>query len=221
MLHNHKRSCEIAQAPDWDGRTTTVLTTALMVKRVPLPKGKSLSPEQNARVREAVRALLPRYDDNITALARQLGISQAGLSSFLSGRTGAGFQLGTAVARMLRISLTALTDGADDGQAMSDAAMPVLGNARGWPAAEASYRARVGDRYPERAYEMARAAASAHAPDPITEDFVADVVMVLWKHHVDPSLIERSRKKIDAQIKGDETRAAKKLRASHAAKGKQ
>lgn len=73
-------------------------------------RGKSLGSEQNRRVRAAARSLLPRYG-SITALARRLGMTQAGLSSFLCGRTGAGFQLATALARELGVSLTELIDG--------------------------------------------------------------------------------------------------------------
>lgn len=180
-----------------------------MVPPMALPKGKSLSPPQNARVRAAARALLERHA-TVTALADVLGLTQAGLSSFLTERTGAGFQLAGAVARESGVSLGELIDGTD-ALPPPAAALPLLGNARGWDTAEAAYRARVGDKYPEKAYELARQAASAHAPDPITEDYVGDIVMVLWKHYVDPSLADRQQKKLDAQIKGLRTKGERRL----------
>ena len=63
---------------------------------VSLPKGKSFSPAQNERLRSL--ALDLRGEDTTTALAKRLGVTQAGLSSFLTGRTGAGVQLASAIA---------------------------------------------------------------------------------------------------------------------------
>src|SRR5438067_2073560 len=104
-----------------------------------LPRGKSFTADQNTRVREAVREMLPRFDNNRTALARELGISQAGLSSFLNERTGAGPQLASAVAHQLGISLSELIEGK---QHVERGDRPVFKNLAGWSEAEATARAR-------------------------------------------------------------------------------
>jgi len=74
--------------------------------------GKSYSVEQNERLRERARDLLSeRYDGNKTALAAALGLSQATVSNFLNGKSGAGFQLVTALARELGVTHDALVHG--------------------------------------------------------------------------------------------------------------
>src|SRR4051812_22662295 len=64
-----------------------------------------LSPEQNERVRGFVRQLLREHDDNQGALARKLGITQPGVSSFLSRRVGTTYFMVERVAELLKIPI--------------------------------------------------------------------------------------------------------------------
>lgn len=64
---------------------------------------KGLTPEQNERVRRLVRDLLREHDDNQTALAPKLGITQATLSSFLSGRSGSSYAVVEQLAKLLHM----------------------------------------------------------------------------------------------------------------------
>lgn len=49
---------------------------------------RDLTPDENERVKELLRALLRRYDDNQSSLAPLLKIGQPALSGILSGRQG-------------------------------------------------------------------------------------------------------------------------------------
>lgn len=72
---------------------------------------KALTPEQNARVREAIRAeLVPQYG-NQSALAGPLGVSQGAISGFLSGRQGTSYLVARRAAELLKMPLDALLDG--------------------------------------------------------------------------------------------------------------
>lgn len=74
--------------------------------------GKSYSVEENVRLRARARELLlGRFGDNRTAMAKALEVSQATVSNFLSGKSGAGRTLATAIARELGISHDALVVG--------------------------------------------------------------------------------------------------------------
>jgi hypothetical protein len=97
-----------------------------MLGTMGIPKGKSFSQEQNARVRKAAEALLVTYGGNRTSMARALKLTQAGLSSFLLQRTGAGPQLASAIAEACGMTLTELIQGDEDPR-------PRLANIPRWP----------------------------------------------------------------------------------------
>lgn len=189
--------------------TTMLLGDRARVPAMEAPRGKSLTPEQNARVREAVRELLPRHGSVITALAKALGITQAGLSSFLSGRTGAGLQLATAVARAEGVSLNALLDGvADEGasfEGQPDA--PHNWNLPGYREAEQAARAQHG-KVPGWAWIKARRHRNVAMPDPITPEAVYDQALIAWKNTPDAEAVELERRALESEIQRVRTRAA-------------
>lgn len=66
----------------------------------PMPK-RDLTPEENERVKDVLRALLRRYDDNQSLLAPLLGIGQPALSGILSGRQGTSWRTAVHAASLL------------------------------------------------------------------------------------------------------------------------
>lgn len=63
--------------------------------------GKSLTAQQNERVRAGVRELLKMRGDNQTAVAPLIGVEQATLSRFLSGVHGTSSHVALRVAQLL------------------------------------------------------------------------------------------------------------------------
>lgn len=63
--------------------------------------GKSLTSQQNERVRAAVRELLAMHDNNQTKVAPLLGVEKATLSRFLSGVHGTSSHVAMRVASLL------------------------------------------------------------------------------------------------------------------------
>jgi transcriptional regulator with XRE-family HTH domain len=72
---------------------------------------KALTPEQNERLRDAVRDLLRRHDGNQTVLAPKLGVSQSTLSGFIGGRQGTSYAVAGRVADLLRVDERELLHG--------------------------------------------------------------------------------------------------------------
>ncbi len=59
---------------------------------------RDLTPEQNEKVREVLRTLVrTRWDSNVSAAARDLGVDQSTLSKFESGAQGASVRLGVKI----------------------------------------------------------------------------------------------------------------------------
>lgn len=77
----------------------------------PMSTGKSLSKDENRRVRAAVQQLLTEHGDNQSRLAPLLGIRQGTLSAFLREKHGAGFGLARRVARLMGIEVQELLGG--------------------------------------------------------------------------------------------------------------
>jgi transcriptional regulator with XRE-family HTH domain len=196
--------------------TTTLSSTALMVRPMPSPKGKSLSPEQNARVREAARKLLDKHD-SATALAKTLGVTQAAVSSLLTERTGAGFQMAGAIARQLGITLTELIDGTDALPDPPASSAPVFGNLRGYDAAERAARARPGAAlYEEQDWAAPRGWSGVLAMHEVTPDFVITLVAAAREARLHPGPSAED-KKLDAQLKGLATKDDRRLAKRKAA----
>jgi DNA-binding XRE family transcriptional regulator len=65
-----------------------------------VPRGSDLTPEENERVRVALRELIEHYGNQVK-LAPKLGVNQSTLSGILGGRAGASYQLAVAIARQL------------------------------------------------------------------------------------------------------------------------
>lgn len=72
--------------------------------------GKSFGDAANERIREGLKELLRRYNDNQTRLAEKLGISQPAVSAIRAGGN-AGPATAQAIARELGLSLDQLTTG--------------------------------------------------------------------------------------------------------------
>jgi transcriptional regulator with XRE-family HTH domain len=181
------------------------------------PRGKSLTTEQNDRVRAAVRELLPAHDGVITALAKALGITQAGLSSFLSGRTGAGMQLAQAVARAKGVSLAMLIDGTADATPPGNNG-PAAGDAVGYADAEKIARVEDEGAHPPWAFKRARAIRGLSMPSPMTPELVLRLVRLAYQLTT-PAEIERLEtedieKSNEALRKSYETKQRKKALAA-------
>jgi transcriptional regulator with XRE-family HTH domain len=72
---------------------------------------KGLTPEQNARVREALRDLLKRHGDNQSKLAQKLGVAQPTISHILGGQ-GTSYQTAGRIADALGVDAQGLLGGA-------------------------------------------------------------------------------------------------------------
>lgn len=158
-----------------------------IVANVPSPPknlGKSLDPQANDRIRVAVHELLarPEYGGVQTALAPKLKMSQAGLSSFLSGKTGAGSGLAQRVAVMAGVSLEYLLTGTQRGKRFRD--LP------GWAEAEAEARKRY-RRIPDYAWRGAGGLISFDPPRNIDAAVVLGFAQA-WEAAANEDDIERA-----------------------------
>ena len=75
--------------------------------------GRSFSVAENERLRALARGMLEKVDNNQRRLADLLGVAQPTVSNFIAGKTGAGVQLATAIARQAGLSLQSATGGGD------------------------------------------------------------------------------------------------------------
>lgn len=62
-----------------------------------------LTPEQNEHVRSLIRDLLARPGETQSSLAPKLGMTQPGLSSFLSGRSGTTYVTVQRISKLLKV----------------------------------------------------------------------------------------------------------------------
>jgi transcriptional regulator with XRE-family HTH domain len=75
---------------------------------------KSLTDEQNERLREHVRGLLKRYNGNQSELAPRLGMSQPAISAFLARRQGTSYRLVERLAVLLKMDERDVLHGPSD-----------------------------------------------------------------------------------------------------------
>lgn len=116
-------------------------------------RGKSLSADENDRLRDVIRKkLLPKYDGNQSVAGPKVGMTQAGLSRILAGGGGSlataravGEDLGMTVAEVLGWEVH--EGGKSD--------RPRFGDRPGWAAAEAEARRLYGDILPGFAFDRA------------------------------------------------------------------
>lgn len=94
--------------------------------------GRSFSVAENERLRALARGMLEKVDNNQRRLADLLGVAQPTVSNFIAGKTGAGVQLATAIARQAGLSLQSATGGGDV------AGSPRWRDLPGWAAAVAA-----------------------------------------------------------------------------------
>lgn len=127
--------------------------------------GRSLTDDENERVRAAVRTLLAKHDDNQSVLAPKIGYKQPSLSSFLQGRNGAGYKVARKVADLIGLPLDQLLSG----KTARQLAMPRFDTLPGWAEAVAQARA-IYKKVPPYAFEVVGGWMGATPPsiDPIT-----------------------------------------------------
>lgn len=187
-------------------------TTWVVVKR------PDLTPDQNARVLAAALKLRERFD-SATALGRAIGISQGGISAYLSGKNGASLATATRVAKLAGVSVGELLG--EDVTARIVVPLdtrPVLSSLPGWH--EALARAKRSAHYlPSRAFEYA-AQQNALFMLSVTE---ADVVRAakFWRdvaeeHVQDAAAVAQSEESLAArearQVEAEARIVAAKLR---------
>lgn len=153
---------------------------------MPNHRSKSLTVPQNERVLAALRELLAKHNNNQSEVARKLGVTQATISAFLSGKSGAGNQLVEALMRALRVSRSQLVDGAEG-------TMPAFGNAAGWAEAEQLVR-RDMPGIPAWAWEGARSLRGISVPCPITKSFVMNAVLFILNSMPDEQKYELAKR---------------------------
>lgn len=143
--------------------------------------GKSYSVEVNERLRERARALLmERYGGVKAALATALGLSQATVSNFLNGKTGAGQQLVSSLARELGTTHDAQVGGYTD---VSTAGASIrFGDLAGWSKAEAeAISGPFKGRLPLAAYAGAREFRGLRAPSVVDPRTVYNYARAFWE----------------------------------------
>lgn len=67
----------------------------------------SLEDEEADRVRDGIRQLLPRFSGNLTALGRELGVSQPALTQILNGNNSPSLPTARRVAQLLQVPIWA------------------------------------------------------------------------------------------------------------------
>lgn len=189
----------------------------MLAQAMPASRGKSLTEEQNERVRAAVQALLPRFNNNRTALAKHLGVSQPVMSLFLNENTGAGFQFAFAVAQELGITLDELLSGKRGGETDS---RPILANLPGWADAEAVARVKYKHQAAAFAFRLAREARGLAAPEVVTPEFVRDVAVLVQRYATDTDRDKASAVEMEAEIAADELAHREAMKAAKPRRGK-
>lgn len=135
---------------------------------------RSLSPEQNARVREALRRLWKKLHTQAN-VARELNVSQQTVSAILGGGV-AGVSVAASTARALRVSYEDLVNGSPLGpQALNYAVLP------GWEAA--AEQARRERRVPPFSIRAVGTLAVGVKPEVITSEFVVRLAL-FWLEYV-------------------------------------
>lgn len=173
-----------------------------------MPHGKSLTVEQNIRVRAEVKKLLEQYGSQ-GALAKELGLTQAGLSAFINEKNGAGMQLVDAVARKLRTTRDQLLDG----EPAQTTRGPTVADLPGWATAFA--KAREFSTRPQWVWQKTSALADLAPPNDgeVTVDWILELAAFVHRNTPHAEQLERSRAAINSTIKGIETRAKNRIRS--------
>jgi transcriptional regulator with XRE-family HTH domain len=171
------------------------------------PRGKSFSPEQNERIRDAARQLLSG-SDNRTALAAELGVSQPSLSNFLNGKTGAGPQLATAIASHLGVSLSSLIG--ETGPGGSDDEKPINANLPGYLEAEAEAKRISG--LPAWTFQVARTRSNLIPRQGVTAQYVIDEAAQVLRYADPDEVARRTNAALDRRIKALRTREENRIK---------
>jgi plasmid maintenance system antidote protein VapI len=110
--------------------------------------GRSLTPEENDRVVEAIREILKEPGVTQTSLAPKLGIGQPTISALLGGRNVTSYGVARRVAALRRVHVDALLgiDARVEYDSPPGIAAAALGNHRDWKAARAGCELRYGRR---------------------------------------------------------------------------
>lgn len=173
-------------------------------RMAPRGSGKSFTDEQNARMREAAKKLLERYD-SITALAAELDISQPALSNFLNSNSGVGPQVADKIARMSGTTLLAYLDPALAALAGESHARPVFRNLPGWIEALIEV---IRDKpwFPRPALEAVAETNMLFAVEKVTKEMIINQANA-WISNAPAALLEQlDAARIDAEIEEAEER---------------
>jgi hypothetical protein len=180
---------------------------------------KSLEPDQNDALRALVRELIDRdFDGKVSVAAKaEPPISHSLLFEFLDGRRGAGVKLLNWISARTGRGIDELLGRTPPRSTVSDDGRPIYGNLPPYPELERQARLRPGAAiYQEQDWQAARQFSGIMAPGELTVDFVLALVMAAreLRMHPGPSAED---KKVDAQIKADETRYRNQLAKKRAA----
>ena len=164
--------------------------------------GRSISPKEAERVREALRELLV-IEKTQTALAKRLGVSQQALSAILRGTASGGYALGRAVARAMGASNPdAWLRGAAPG-----VIAPRIRDRRGYDEALVAAR-RMFKRATPTAFEAVSNLMGDNLPEFITAEFLGGLAMAWANSAEDDERAEEITAQAEREMEEEDRRAA-------------
>lgn len=181
----------------------------------PVSKTKSLSSDTTAKLREQINAWVRNeYEDNVSAAARALGVTQTALRDVLKGNRGVGAKVLEAFAETTGRSIDGLL-----GLPSNDTTEPAWGNLPGYRESERELRATHPHRYSEALYKTGRRIRGAMPLEvPVTVQTLRRLLNFLEETTKVEELAdletERIEKKLAADIKRADTRAKNKAKLS-------
>lgn len=181
-----------------------------------MSKTKALDPLTVERVRTEIATWIhDEHDDNVTAAARSLGVTQTALRDVVKGNRGVGAKVLEAFSEATGRSIDGLL-----GRASSeDSSEPQWGSLPGYRESEKALRVEHPHRYSEALYKMGRRIRGAMPLEvPVTVQTLRRLLNFLEETAKIEELadleMERIEKKLAADIKRAETRAKNKAKAT-------
>lgn len=192
--------------------TTTPVDRAASVSAVEGRAGKSLSPDEAERVRDAIRSLLASHA-NQTELAKALGVTQQTISAILAGTKPAGVALARSVAERLAVSFETLI-GAQPRTRTIEVGPPCWKDLQGWEEAAALALAR--GRVPAYAIQHAGQLIAAFRPEVVTTALVERWANFWLENTADSDREAVETAEIEAQMKRKDAEAEARIKAGAA-----
>lgn len=177
--------------------TTTLITPASTTRLM-----SDLSPEQNARVLALAKELRKGYS-SATAFGRAIGMTQGGISAYLSGKNGASLETATRIAALGRVPLETLLS--TKTRAAPELSRPVLGNLPGFHTAMIEAKRRE-PFYPQFAWDDAAAISPLIAPARVDADMVLNAARLAVSLRTGSQLEEAEGERIDDEEREREAR---------------